>query len=496
MSNFPIFHGITLADNSFIENLNVEVLTADPVPVGPGRIWFNSDSKVFKFSSLNGSGGVIVRTFQDAESAQIALSSLKSDLEAADAAEAGSRIAGDASTLASAATYTDSAKAAAIAYIDQVKANILGGIPPAVLDTITELAAALKNNPDIVSVLESQIIDGLAAAKDELKGTVTAAMDTLGEIEVALNKEIADRATAISTETSARVGGDDALDTRLTTVEVAVNGKIGNLSTLHTDVKDTLVAAINEVQDEVVTEAGRASAAEVVLGTAVSTEATRAQGVEAGLQTSIETEAAARVAGDSAEAIARAAGDATLLSAVNAEAARAAAAEAAIQSSLDAEVAARTAADAAEVTARQAAVATVQANVEAEAAARAAAVTAEAAARTAADAVLQSALDAEVARAIAAEAAISVSQGAAVDLVRADYNGKRFTFQSVAAAATHIVAHNLNAPFVDFTVLVQRPDGTYRNDVVSVQEVDANTLKVYLSSAQLVKMSVSSMGSL
>lgn len=69
MSDFPIFHGISLADNSWIENLHVEVLDADPVPLAAGRLWFNSADKVFKYSGLDATGAVIVRTFKDAEAA-------------------------------------------------------------------------------------------------------------------------------------------------------------------------------------------------------------------------------------------------------------------------------------------------------------------------------------------------------------------------------------------------------------------------------------------
>lgn len=402
MSNFPIYHGITLAENAYIENLNVEVLAADPVPVGPGRVWFNGTDRVFKFSGLNASGAVIIRTFATAEELAAQLASLTSDYQAADAAEASAREAGDVQTLSDAKSYSDTKHAEALAYADAVKASLLGGIPPETLDTLTELAAALKNNPDIVDVLQNQIIDGIAAAKAELKGTVTEAMDTLGEIETALNSEIADRTAAVNAEQQAREAGDAALDSRLTTVEGQVNGKIGNLSSLHTDEKGSLVGAINEVQDEVEAEAARASAAETTITNRVAAEETRA-----------------------------------------------AAAESALQNAVDAEIAAR------------------QQAVADEAAARAAAVAAEENARI-----------------------------AAVAAVRSDYNAKRVTFQSGAAATTHIIQHNMNADFVNFTVLVQRPDGKYRNDVVSVEEVDNNTLKVYLSAAAHIKAAVESMASL
>lgn len=156
------------------------------------------------------------------------------------------------------------------------------------------LAAALKNNPDIVDVLQNQIIDGIAAAKAELKGSVTEAMDTLGEIETALNSEIADRTAAVNAEQQAREAGDAALDSRLTTVEGQVNGKIGNLSSLHTDEKGSLVGAINEVQDEVEAEAARASAAETTITNRVAAEETRAAAAESALQNAVDAEIAAR----------------------------------------------------------------------------------------------------------------------------------------------------------------------------------------------------------
>lgn len=325
MSNFPIFHGIALADNSWIENLHVERLVADPVPLAAGRVWYNTTDKAFRFSHLNASGAVIVRTFQDAESAQAALSALQTDLTAE-------------------VTRAQSAEAALDAKIDATKAELLGGIPPATLDTITELAAALRDNPDIVNVIETKIGTDIAAAKAELKGTVTEAMDTLGEIETALTQEVSDRTAAVAAEAAARTAGDAALDTRLTTIEAQSNGKIGDLTSLHTTEKGTLVGAINEVKDGLVSEI------------------TRAQSAEAS--------------------------------------------------------------------------------------------------------------------------------------IRSDYNAKRFTFASASGATEHTIAHNLGSQFVDISVWVQRPDGKFRNDVVSVEEVDTNTLKVYLAVSSQVKVTVTSMATL
>ena len=61
MAQFTRIHGISLANNSWIENLHVERLAADPVPAQPGRVWFNVTEKNFKFSSLDANGAVIIR---------------------------------------------------------------------------------------------------------------------------------------------------------------------------------------------------------------------------------------------------------------------------------------------------------------------------------------------------------------------------------------------------------------------------------------------------
>ena len=94
---------------------------------------------------------------------------------------------------------------------------------------------------------------------------------------------------------------------------------------------------------------------------------------------------------------------------------------------------------------------------------------------------------AEVTRAQAAEAAEATRAEAAEAAIRSDYNATIFTFEAVSAATTHTISHNLNTSFAEISVKVQRADGLYYNDIVSVQEVDANTVRVYLSTALKVK---------
>jgi hypothetical protein len=44
--------------------------------------------------------------------------------------------------------------------------------------------------------------------------------------------------------------------------------------------------------------------------------------------------------------------------------------------------------------------------------------------------------------------------------------------------------------------MVERADGTYHNDIVAVEEMDNNSLKVYLTSASKIKIAVHKMSNL
>ena len=77
--------------------------------------------------------------------------------------------------------------------------------------------------------------------------------------------------------------------------------------------------------------------------------------------------------------------------------------------------------------------------------------------------------------------------------VRTSVNNLRFTYQSSASALVHTIAHNLNSNFLLFQVMVLDSDGKYKNDVVPVEETDANTLTITLTQASHIRVSVMSM---
>jgi hypothetical protein len=508
MADFPVFHGITLAANAYIENLHLEILSSDPMPVAAGRLWFNSTDKVVRYSALDSTGAVIVRTIKDAESAATELAAVQASI-AAEVARATAAETQLGSDIAAETTRALAAEAGLDAKIDSVKEEILGGMPPAVLDTIKELAEALENNPDIVNVLEGLI----ANVQTNLDAEVTRA--TVAEAGLALDiaDEAAARAAAIAAEAAARQAADEAFDGRLTSVEGQVNGKIGDLNNLNTSFKGNLVGAVNEVYANINNEVARAQAAEQALAGDIDAETTRAQAAESALSADIASEAAARAAGDIAlggridtEISDRQAADSALgqridteisdrQAAIAAESAARQAADTALGQRIDTEIADRQAADAAEVQARSLADTALNSRIDGEVARATAAenalradLSSEVARATAAENAIAADLSDEVTRALAAEADLSSRINSSGAGVRDDYNATVYTFQASAAATVHTISHNLNNAFVDVGVQVERANGKYYNDIVSVEEVDSNTVKVYLSTALKVKV--------
>ena len=286
--------------------------------------------------------------------------------------------------------------------------------------------------------------------QDNIDAEAARAVAAEGVLTANLSAEVV-RATAaegvltadLSAEVIARGTGDAALDTRVTTVESQVNGKIGSLSGLSTDAKTTIVAAINEVD---------AHADQVAADLQV--EVDRALAAETAVQVAAAADASTKA--DYALSTANNYTDAQLVLEHNARIANGVSSDSAL---------------AAEVTRATAAEGVLTADLSSEVS-RA----------TAAEVVLQANIDAEASDRAIADAAI-----------RSDYNAHNFAMQSSVAATTHVVAHNLAAGFVTFTVMVERADGSYRNDIVSVEEVDSNTLKVYLAEASKIKIAVHSM---
>jgi hypothetical protein len=166
---------------------------------------------------------------------------------------------------------------------------------------------ALKDAAQAVPLARVLVENGLPAAEANAR---TAA-------DTGLQNSIAGLATGLATEVAAREAADTALDGRVSTVEGQVNGKIGDLTTLTTDAKSTIVGAVNELDAHVDAEVARAQAAEQQLTTDLLAEISRAQAAETALSASVAQVVAGQTAAAN-EASARAAADAAIRSDVNA----------------------------------------------------------------------------------------------------------------------------------------------------------------------------------
>lgn len=66
-------HNPVLANNSVFKNLHFERLSADPTPLTAGRVWFNTTDKLFKHTTLDAGGAVVVNSFATVEALNSAL---------------------------------------------------------------------------------------------------------------------------------------------------------------------------------------------------------------------------------------------------------------------------------------------------------------------------------------------------------------------------------------------------------------------------------------
>lgn len=232
---FRPHHGITLVDNSWIENLHVERLAADPVPLVAGRVWYNETDKVLRFSSLDDLGAVTV--IDVPSQAELTLVHDLVDVINSDSTVEGS--------------------------FRKAIADVVAAAPEA-LDTLQEIATAMNNDPDLYNTLVNLVNTSISDLNDQILGTATTAMDTLGEVQTAI--------------------GDPT-----------------TLATVATDV----TAAINELktnQDAIETGAGLATdGTYVVKGSAnyISTATSLATADDA-LDAALKVEETARVDGDAA----------------------------------------------------------------------------------------------------------------------------------------------------------------------------------------------------
>ena len=469
MSNFPIHHGITLAPGSSIENLRMEIVATDPsAPLAVGRVWYNTTEKKLKYTTLDANDAVIVIANVVAADVAQALSDANdyTDTSIAALVNSAPEILDTLKELSDAIAGDDNFSATVLTNIANAKAEILGEVGEA-FDTLAEIETKLTQL-DAADTVPGSVAYKLKAEQvraEDAEEAITDRLDVVegdatvpGSIIKAVADEKFERETAATTETAARVAVEGLLaslqttakgnlvasinevDTRLSTVEGNVGSNIGDLTTLTTDDKTNLVAAINEVDLHTNDNA-------TAIGTLASLTTTETSTIVAAInsvKTELTTETSDRGIAELAitDRLDVVEGDATVVGSI-----------------------AKAVAD--ETTARELGVAE------------------RVAARVAAELAITDRLD------VVEGDATTVGSIAKADAdLRSDINAGQYWEQTATAELEHTIAHGLGSTQTSFTVLVERATGGYRNDIVSVEEINSNTLKVYLSEAKRIKIFV------
>ena len=468
MATFQEFHGISLAANSWIENLFVEQLASDPVPVGPGRVWFNTTEKKFKQSTLDGGGGVIVRTFATVEDVAASLSGLQSAIDA----EVTARTAAD-TTLQNNINAEATARAAA-------DTTLQGNIN-------AEATARAAADTTLTNAINAEVT-ARQAADQALQNQISALGSAFNYVGTLTGGAAAGSALDLETLPADQKNAGDYFK-----VTTAGYFKVGAGGTpFYANLGDGLVWNLNAGVDIIdnTNAAVQGTATEIAVTGSVDT------GFTVALDSAFKTRVSTLETDLAAEVTNRSAADTTLQNNINAEVTARQAADTTLQGNIDAEATARAAADLvlqgnidAEVTARQAADLTLTNAINAEVTARTAADTAI----TNQIGTLSSLTTTEKGTLVGAINEVKSLAGDGVTAFKTQINNARYTETTSTAATSHTINHALGSTIVDVCVWIDRGDSIWRNDMAAVSIIDANNVKVDLTAARNIRITVEKM---
>ncbi len=144
--------------------------------------------------------------------------------------------------------------------IKKAVADLVDGAPEA-LDTLNELAAALRDDKDVLTAIETAFDGKLAAEKQAREAKEAEHEERMGDIEEALAQEVQDRKDAVSGEAQARQAADEALDARIDDIEALIGDEEMSLTEIREAIeaneaaieaeKDRAEAAEKAIQDQI-----------------------------------------------------------------------------------------------------------------------------------------------------------------------------------------------------------------------------------------------------
>ena len=211
MANFIKAHGLSIANGGYVENAIIETLTTAPASLEVGRLYYDSTASELKYVKADG-GVATVKTFATKEDADAFKALLDSTDGAAEVGVTGvTGVNGEFS-------ITDG----------DVQVSV-DAIVAAIDAEIKARKNAITTEANARTAADTAITTAYEAADTAINATITALKDG-------------------SESTIADLDGADAAQVaRLVALEDLVDGDMGDMTTLTTDHKDTLVGAINEV---------------------------------------------------------------------------------------------------------------------------------------------------------------------------------------------------------------------------------------------------------
>ena len=123
--------------------------------------------------------------------------------------------------------------------IKKAVADLVNGAPET-LDTLQELAKALRDNPDVLNAIEQAFdvkLDALEDKHDREKG----------ELDEAIATEIEERVAAVAAEETARIKADEALDLRIDDIEALIGDESMSLKEIREAIEANTTAIGAEV---------------------------------------------------------------------------------------------------------------------------------------------------------------------------------------------------------------------------------------------------------
>ena len=275
-SNFPIHHGIRLANDGFIVNARVEQLATDPVILDIGRIWYNTTEQVFKIVVDDGTGAGVKRVIGTQEAITLLQTEINSTQTGAGLGSDGAYTADGTTNYLTAAT---SLKDADKKLDTQVKTVADG------------LATEITDRTNAVSAVQSELDATQTGAGLGASGTYTAPVgsnylgsaSSLKDADSKLDTQIKTVADNLASEVTNRTNADSAIQTELDATQTGAGlGSDGaytadattNYISAATSLKDAdkkLDTQIKTVADNLATETTNRTNADTALDGRIST---------------------------------------------------------------------------------------------------------------------------------------------------------------------------------------------------------------------------------